>query len=295
VAGAQVYAVKQPANATTVPPTPLLPVYADPEEQQPITQPMLSDGLGKYAFYSDNELFTLMIVNNGTIMQIYADQEAGKPSAVNHSLDWWVKANYGPAVPGAQIFIASNNYPNIPTTLQKVRPSPLVQVFADSAGLFPLTQPLLTDSFGFANCYVPAGVYTVLVYLGGALQQTYPDQSVSSIYAGTLARYDGWARTAQGVCVPNAWVIVSMQPCSVPSALVPRFPSSLASIFRDSNGLVPITQSLTYDGNGNPIIQSLVTDSNGHYVFYAQANVALTVSVYNAQNKLQQLYPDQVL
>ena len=294
IAGAQIYAVNQPANTASLPPSPLMTIYADPFAQQPITQPVITDGLGNYKFYTSTSVFTLEV--SSPALQIYPDQEAGKPTVAYHSVNAWIKSTLGPAVPGAQVFVVTNNSPNTPTKLSQGAVGPQQQVYSDTAGLFPISQPLITSGFGYANCYAPAGVYTVLVYLGGMLQATYPDQSVGGIYASTLGqfgRYDLWVRNALGVAQPNARVIVSTQPCSIPGALVPLFPNALASIFSDVNGLAHVAQSLTYDARGNPAIASLTADANGHVSFYAAPNVLYTVSIY-VQNRLQQFYPDQV-
>lgn len=294
LAGAQIYAVHQPANLSSVPPSILLNVFSDPLAQNPITQPIITSGLGNYAFYYGSTLFTLVVSNGGTT-QVYADQEVGKPSVAFHNFEWWVKSAGGPSIPGAQIFILDNNFPNIPTILGKGKPAPLQQVFSDPNGITSLVQPLITDSYGYTDCYAPAGVYIVAVYLGGRLQVTYPDQSVGGIYAGVMGRYDLWARTALGIAVPNARVLVSTQPCVIPQKLVPEFPSSLAFICSDPNGLVPVTQSLTYNANGTPIISSLTADADGHIAFYAAPNVPYTVSVYGSQNVLMYSLPDQVI
>jgi hypothetical protein len=288
LAGANIYVVHQPANTSSIPPTVLLNIYADPLAQQTIGQPIITDNLGNYKFYAETTLFTLVVNNT----QIYADQEAGKPSAAYHNLEQWVKSSQGPSVPGAQVFVLAQPA-NTPTILGKGKPSPQVQLYADPNGLVPISQPCITDSFGYSTAYCTAQAVTVAVYLGGMLQVAYPDQSVGGIYAGPMARYDGWVRNALGVAQPNARVLVSAQPCSIPGALVPEFPSNLAAIYSDPNGYAPVTQSLTYV-NGNPVIQSLLADGDGHYSFYAAPNVAYTVSIY-IQNKLQQFLPDQVL
>lgn len=99
--------------------------------------------------------------------------------------DGWVKTAQGPAVPGAQIFVCTQpaSAPS-PLTLQLPAPSPLASIFADPNGLVPITQPIITDGFGHYDFYVAAGTYTVLVYLSGVLQQTYPDQSIGGIGSG---------------------------------------------------------------------------------------------------------------
>ena len=90
--------------------------------------------------------------------------------------DSWVRSATGSAVPGAQIF-AIDQPANLPSSLQTGQPSPLVNVFSDANGLVPLSQPILTDGFGHAAFYMFADVaFTLAVYLGGLLNQYYPDQ-----------------------------------------------------------------------------------------------------------------------
>lgn len=87
--------------------------------------------------------------------------------------DGWVKSAQGAAVPGAQIYVC-----NQPANVDVVPPSPLASIFSDSGGLVPITQPLITDGFGHYDFYAAPGIYTVIVALGGVVQQVYPDQSV---------------------------------------------------------------------------------------------------------------------
>lgn len=104
--------------------------------------------------------------------------------------DGFVKSTLGPAVPGAQIFVCDQPA-NIPAGLSAVapNPTPLATIYSDPDGLVPITQPILTDGFGHYDFYVLPGTYDVSVYLGGKLQQEYPDQSigVSSLSARTAA------------------------------------------------------------------------------------------------------------
>jgi hypothetical protein len=295
IAGAQIYAVNQPANTASLPPTPLLSIFSDVNGSIPIAQPIITDGSGSYRFYASTGLFTLVVANNGSTTQTYADMEIGKPTAAYHSVNAWIKSTLGPAVPGSQLFLLSNDFPNIPTTLYKGAPNPQQQTYSDSAGLFPLPQPNISSGFGFDTCYAPAGVYTMALYLGGTLQAVYQDVSVGGVLSGPLARYRGWVKNALGQAQPNSRVIVSLQPCSIPGALVPLFPTNLASLCSDVNGLAYVQQSLTFDANGKAIIQSLVTDGNGFFTFTYPPNIPLTISIYNQSNRLVQTFVDQVL
>jgi hypothetical protein len=86
--------------------------------------------------------------------------------------DEFVKSVIGNAVPGAQIYVC-----NQPANIASLPPSPLANVFSDVNGLVPITQPVITDGFGHADCYVAAGTYTIVVGLGGVISQVYPDQA----------------------------------------------------------------------------------------------------------------------
>lgn len=86
--------------------------------------------------------------------------------------DGWVKSALGPAVPGSQIYVCLQ-----PANIATLPPSPLANIFSDPNGLVPLPQPVITDGFGHYDFYMQAGVYTLVVGLGGIIQQVYPDQS----------------------------------------------------------------------------------------------------------------------
>lgn len=74
LAGAQIYAVQQPANTAVLPPTPLASVYSDVNGLVPITQPISTDGFGHFSFYIASGTFTLVIVNQGIVQAVYPDQ-----------------------------------------------------------------------------------------------------------------------------------------------------------------------------------------------------------------------------
>src|SRR3954462_7934184 len=94
--------------------------------------------------------------------------------------DGWVKTAQGPAVPGAEIFVCTQ-----PANLV-LPPTPLANIYSDSAGTIPITQPILTDGFGHYDFYILPGTYTLLVGLGGVLQQVYIDQNVGGTAGSTL-------------------------------------------------------------------------------------------------------------
>ena len=87
--------------------------------------------------------------------------------------DGWVKSVVGPAIPGAQVYVATQ-----PANVAFAPPSPLASIYSDPNGLVPITQPVITDGFGHYDFYILPGTYTVMVALGGVIQQVYPDQSI---------------------------------------------------------------------------------------------------------------------
>jgi len=74
VAGAQLYLAAQPANITSVPPAPLIQLYADNNGVTPLAQPLNTDGLGHVAAYGQAQLYTLVVVNHGVIQNVFPDQ-----------------------------------------------------------------------------------------------------------------------------------------------------------------------------------------------------------------------------
>jgi hypothetical protein len=295
ISGAQIYALAPGSVVPSVGTVPapeawsLLSVFADNAEQAPIVQPILTDGFGAYAFYSAPSLYTLVVCNAGRVGEVYEDQEVGSIVVAFHRAEWWCKSATGPAIPGCQVFIVSNTFPNIPPTLGKGAPGPLIPLYQFSDGTGQLAQPLISDGFGYCSAFVAAGTYTVLVYLNGTLQQSYPDQSLGVVPA--FPRYDLFAKDAMGRAMAGARVLICTQPAQIPLTLVPQFPSPLASVFSDPNGLVPVTQSLTYDSRGNPAIQSLICDGNGAAFFYAAPGTYAVATYVNG--RLVQLLPDQ--
>jgi hypothetical protein len=86
VPGAQVFVCTQPANTTKpVPPrnsppitnwtpTPLATIYSDAAGLEPITQPIVTDGFGHYDFYALPGVYTIVVMLNGNVQQVYGDQ-----------------------------------------------------------------------------------------------------------------------------------------------------------------------------------------------------------------------------
>jgi hypothetical protein len=109
--------------------------------------------------------------------------------------DSWTKTAQGPAVPGAQIYVCTQ-----PANVNSAPPSPLASIYSDPNGLVPVTQPLIADGFGHVDFYALAGVYTIVVALGGIIQQVYPDQSLGGVGSGGGT---GITFQANGMALPN--------------------------------------------------------------------------------------------
>jgi hypothetical protein len=90
-------------------------------------------------------------------------------------LDFWVRGAMGPAVAGASLYICAQ-----PANISTV-PSPLVQLYADQAGVTPIAQPMISDGLGHVQCYAPSQLYTLVIVDGGRVQNFYPDQFLSNV------------------------------------------------------------------------------------------------------------------
>ena|SRR6202795_1949552 len=95
--------------------------------------------------------------------------------------DEFVKQVTGQAVPGAQVWVC-----NQPANVSSAPPSPLANISSDVNGLVPITQPIITDGFGHAFFYTAVGLYTIVVAIGGVIQQVYPDQLIGQSGAGSI-------------------------------------------------------------------------------------------------------------
>jgi hypothetical protein len=89
--------------------------------------------------------------------------------------DDWVQDALGNALAGAQVYVCSQ-----PATTSNIPPSPLVQLYADSAGATPITQPVLTDGYGHAFYYLASGTYTVVYYSQQIQTVILTDQNITS-------------------------------------------------------------------------------------------------------------------
>lgn len=91
----------------------------------------------------------------------------------------------GQAVSGGNAWVCSQ-----PANVSSLPPSPLATIYSDAAGANPITQPLQTDGFGQASCYVAEGVYTFVYWSPVTGQLTYVDQVVVGPFNNTTPSYN---------------------------------------------------------------------------------------------------------
>src|ERR1700733_2346779 len=60
LSGVDVYVCTQPANSSSLPPSPLEQLYADPAGATPITQPVITDGYGHAEYYAAQGTYTIV-------------------------------------------------------------------------------------------------------------------------------------------------------------------------------------------------------------------------------------------
>lgn len=141
ISGAQIYVCTQPANVTPpvtpprtqpVPwqgPNPQALIYSD-AGVTPIVQPIITDGFGHYDFYTLPGIYTVVVMFNGQVQQVYVDQSIGNVSTSGSGNGLSLETNSTPNVnqallnliEGAGIAIVTDNLGN--TTITSTNPTP---------------------------------------------------------------------------------------------------------------------------------------------------------------------------
>jgi hypothetical protein len=143
-------------------------------------------------------------------------------------------------------------------------------IFSDPNGLVPITQPIITDGFGHYDFYTTPGVYTVVIGLGGIVQEVLPDQSVGGFGSGgsLLLQANGVAVADQlllnfvgagsvSVADAGSGTIIITGAAATPTVLQTNgVPNTLQSILNLIQGT---GMSLVPNGSGGVTINSTVS------------------------------------
>jgi hypothetical protein len=87
LAGVNVAICSQPANTTTLPPSPLVALYADPNGVTPVTNPLVTDGVGHAFAYLAGGVYTIMSYAPGVLTIITPDQTVTSPEQAGYNND----------------------------------------------------------------------------------------------------------------------------------------------------------------------------------------------------------------
>ncbi len=217
VPGAQIYVCLQPANVTppitpprTTPvpwvgPNPQALIYSD-DGLTPITQPIITDGFGHYDFYVLPGLYTVVVMYNNVVQQVYVDQSIG---------------NVGSSL-GSSVLFSTNGTPNF---------NQLVQNLIQGTGII-----LSTDNFGNTTISGTVSSVTVLAQPQTsrfALWQASPSSlitptsdTVATADSGALAVYNPASATAGDSftisAVYGGGAVIDRQYVGQPFAYTPR-------------------------------------------------------------------------
>jgi hypothetical protein len=157
LAGAQIMIIDQ---STNLPAT----LYDSAAETNLLSQPLTTDGNGKYVAYVQSGTYTINITQGSTTLS-FIDQNIGVGQSGLIRKDLWFTDCLGRALAGASVFVCqepANTLP--PADTVGWQPTPQQPLF-DSDGN-ALTQPLAADQYGHLSFYIPAGQYTVVAVFG---------------------------------------------------------------------------------------------------------------------------------
>jgi hypothetical protein len=145
-----------------------------------------------------------------------------------------------------------------PTVTTLVPPSPLASIFSDSLGASPVTQPGQTDGFGHYFFYAPAGLYTVIIVIGGQVYQVLPDQNLGN--GGLNVSVTGTPVAGQAL-VATGPTTASWQAIFGSTINYPAITNQFLNSYNSVTGLFTSAQPVL-SGIGNPT-------SNVNFIFNA--------------------------
>jgi hypothetical protein len=87
IAGASVAFCSQPANTTTLPPSPLITLYSDSTGDTEITNPLTTNGLGSCFAYMPAGTYSVVIYGTGIATVVLSDQTITSPETAGWNND----------------------------------------------------------------------------------------------------------------------------------------------------------------------------------------------------------------
>jgi hypothetical protein len=177
--------------------------------------------------------------------------------------DLWAKTAQGPALAGIQVWVCSQPTTNTTNT----PPAPLATVYSDPLGANQITQPIQTDGFGHADFYALAGLYTVIIAIGGVIQNVYPDQNLGN--GGLNVTITGSPVAGQAL-VATSPTTASWQTIAGTVLNYPAVPNQFLNSYTAATGTFTSAQSVL-SGIGNPTSNvNFVFNTNTFYRSYSQ-------------------------
>jgi hypothetical protein len=169
--------------------------------------------------------------------------------------DLWAKTAQGPALAGVQVWVCTQPTTNTTTT----PPAPLASIYSDPLGASPITQPIQTDGFGHADFYALAGLYTVIISIGGVVQNVYADQNLGN--GGLNVTITGTPVAGQALVATSSTTTASWQTIAGTTLNYPAIPNQFLNSYNAVTGMFTSAQPVL-SGIGNPT-------SNVNFIFNA--------------------------
>jgi len=148
IAGADVYVCTQPAVTTNIPPSPLASLFADTGGVTPITNPVVTDGNGRFFFYAATGLYTLVYFDpfNRVATLVFPDQAivtqgGGSVTSVTMTVPTGLAISGSPITSSGTLAITyssdwpANTFIGGPASGSAAAPTRRTLVAADVAGL----------------------------------------------------------------------------------------------------------------------------------------------------------------
>jgi hypothetical protein len=119
LAGCSVWYCSQPANTSSIPPSPLAQLYSDPAGANPITQPVITDGFGHAFAYMGLGTYTIVTTGPQIVTRVLPDQVIVSPAAAptNWSNDSSNAGTITGAINGTNTVFSLSNAPTPPQSL----------------------------------------------------------------------------------------------------------------------------------------------------------------------------------